>query len=142
VLTSDVMMTKLPVRRATNRARFAVARILVVDDHASSRSALGMLLGSEGFDVVLATSGHDAVQVLASRAVALLLSAVEIPNGDGVDLLEHLRQWYRVPVILMSAKAESAVLWKRGAPDGFVRMPIDFDHLLDVIANVMHVGVT
>jgi PleD family two-component response regulator len=68
------MMASPPVSGDTNRARLAVTRILVADEHASSRSALGMLFVGEGFEVVLAASGHEALQLLASRSVELVLA--------------------------------------------------------------------
>ena len=109
-------------------------RILVAEDEESLRITLAANLELEGYEVVEAKDGREAIEILEKEAIDLVLSDIRMPNKTGVDLLMHVKQhWPGVPVLLMTAYAMEehvsaairegvfAVLKKPFAFDGAVR---------------------
>lgn len=92
-------------------------RILVVDDDPQQRQAAGRLLVRQGFELLEAGSGAEAINLLATERVAAVLADMEMPGMNGVELLQHIRRRYpRLPVILVTPffddeVRESAALW-------------------------------
>jgi len=80
-----------------------LARILVVDDEAGIRLVLSRFLLACGHDVVVASSGSEAMTVLRNSTVDLLITDVNMPEMDGFEvLIESLRTSRSVPVIVIS----------------------------------------
>lgn len=65
--------------------------VLVVDDDASTRGALGQALEDEGYQVTTAASGNEAWQHFLERKPSAVISDVRMRDGDGVTLLERIR---------------------------------------------------
>ncbi len=82
------------------------ARVLVVDDEEGNRDLLGRRLQREGYAVVSASGGHEALAVMAREAVDVVLLDVLMPDLDGLAVLERLKAdpaTHDVPVIMISA---------------------------------------
>src|SRR5438552_3629347 len=78
--------------------------ILVVDDDAGIRENIADLLSSENYEVVSAANADEAMRVLESQRIDLLLTAFQMPGRNGVELIEAARRAnHRVPAILMTA---------------------------------------
>ena len=114
-------------------------RILLVEDDDDIREAMALLLESEGYDVVQATDGEDALRKLraASRSFGLVLLDLFMPVKNGWEFrAEQMAdpEIAAVPAVVVSADRNArdgaAVL---GAVDYLVK-PIDFDRLLGTIA--------
>jgi DNA-binding response OmpR family regulator len=101
----------------------ASGRILVVDDNEGNRDMLSRRLKHEGYGVCMAESGHEALALLKSEAVDLILLDVMMPEMDGYEVLSQLKAdstWHDIPVIMISAldEIESVVRCiERGAED-------------------------
>src|SRR5688572_18684447 len=97
------------------------ARILVVDDELSVREFFEILLAKEGYDVVTALDGQDAMKLIRDQAFDIVVTDLQMQNGDGMALLkESKRLQPEVPVIMITAFAttDSAVeAMKAGAFD-------------------------
>jgi two-component system response regulator HydG len=109
------------------------AKILVVDDEASARSGLGKLLEQEGYSVVQAADGREALDAVAEEAPELIITDLKMPNMDGMQLLAKIRESYdAIPVIVATAFGEvsSAVTAMRAGAADYLTKPIDFDALL------------
>ncbi len=125
-------------------ASHSMNTILVVDDEPSMRIALSATLQDQGYAVVTASSGEEAVKVCASRsekdAFSAILTDIKMPGMSGIDLFHHLRhQQKNVPVILMSAfgTVEGAVeAIKSGAFDYLVK-PFSEEILLTTIRKAL-----
>ncbi len=65
--------------------------VLVVDDDSSTRGALGHALGDEGYDVSTAASGDEAWEYFTQFSPDVVISDVRMRHGDGVTLLERVR---------------------------------------------------
>ncbi|HVR20069.1 MAG TPA: response regulator [Polyangiaceae bacterium] len=79
-------------------------RVLLVDDEESLRVTLAGNLELEGHDVLEASNGHEALEVLRNAEVDLVLSDIRMPGLGGVELLQHVRRSHpHLPVLLMTA---------------------------------------
>lgn len=80
-------------------------RILIADDDHGWREALRARLSHEGFDVVMAESGADAIQAFEEDEVDLALLDVHLPDMDGFAICEHIRSQpsgCHLPVIMLT----------------------------------------
>ncbi|MGH9348171.1 MAG: sigma-54-dependent transcriptional regulator [Vicinamibacterales bacterium] len=113
-------------------ATAAALRVLVVDDEASMRDMLRIVLRRDGYDVVVARNGHEALERLRSEPVDLLLSDIRMADVSGVDVLRAAKALNRdVIAIMMTAFAstDTAVEALRlGANDYFTK-PFSMDEL-------------
>jgi two-component system, cell cycle response regulator len=85
-------------------------RILIVDDMPEAAMMLMAYLSGEGFDVVTASNGNEALEVLAAQTPHLILSDIMMPKMGGFELIEKIRAQYPdnyIPIIFMSAKNKS-----------------------------------
>jgi len=115
-------------------------RILVVDDEQSMRELLAIMLKKDGFDVVAAESRTQAAAVLARGPVDLIVTDVKLPDGDGIEILRHVKAAApETVVIVMTAygSTETAVAaLKLGAYDYLIK-PFDVDELKIVVRNAL-----
>jgi DNA-binding response OmpR family regulator len=84
----------------------APARILVVDDEENIRSLVETYLKNDGYDVVTAATGEDAVEKVASAAPDLVILDVRLPGIDGFEVLRRIRKQSDVFVIMLTARAD------------------------------------
>jgi len=78
--------------------------ILVVDDDSHIRHLVSLHLKGEGFTVIEAKNGEDALQVLESNSCDLAVVDIMMPIIDGYELTKDIRQFYDIPIILLTAK--------------------------------------
>jgi two-component system response regulator FlrC len=111
--------------------------VLVVEDDVALSEALCETLDIHGYRVLSALNGTDALSKLASATVKLVISDVQMPVMDGLQLLQNLQQQYpELPVLLMTAfgtvpKAVAAM--QAGAADYLIK-PFDADVLVNKVA--------
>jgi DNA-binding response OmpR family regulator len=108
------------------------ARVLVVDDDADIRGLLKELLGRAGYDVVESSNGRDGLRTLYSSSPDLVLLDVSMPELDGWQTLERIRDISDVPVVMLTARAaelEKVRGLKAGADD-YVTKPFGRQELL------------
>src|SRR5262245_47037281 len=106
--------------------------VLVADDDALVRKALGRMLESSGYEVVTAADGAEALQLAAERAFDAIVTDLAMPGRSGTDLLRALRdRQIPTPVLIVAAAptavdAQSAAAW--GARR-LMRKPVRFETL-------------
>jgi CheY-like chemotaxis protein len=86
----------------------AKAKILVADDDAATRQMLELLLQDEGYEVLLARNGMEVVQQVESQAPDLVLLDLMMPEMDGYEALNALRESGRLrsmPILVVSARS-------------------------------------
>ncbi|MBP3727537.1 MAG: response regulator, partial [Pseudobutyrivibrio sp.] len=84
-------------------------RILICDDEPDIVSALKIYLESEGFQVVSAGNGKEAVEAMKEQAdIKLILMDVMMPVMDGIAAMAEIRTFSNVPIIMLTAKSEDA----------------------------------
>jgi CheY-like chemotaxis protein len=110
--------------------------ILVVDDDAAVRDALRVLLGAEGYDVMTAADGAEAIASLRAGNVRLVFLDLAMPGVDGWEFLARRAaepDFPPAPVVLLSG-----LPFIHDAPGvaDFLRKPIDPDGLLDCVRRL------
>jgi two-component system KDP operon response regulator KdpE len=109
-----------------------MTKILVVDDDRALRRALEVNLGARGYEVVLAEDGRSALARASQELPDAIVLDLGLPDIDGTDVLEGLRGWTEVPVVVLSARAgqgDKVAALDAGADD-FVTKPFGMDELL------------
>jgi len=105
-----------------------MSTILVVDDEKNYLVVLEALLEDEGYEVLAASSGQAALEIIRSRHVDTVLTDIKMPGMSGIELLEEVKSFDPdLPVILMTAFAEvdqAVSAMKRGALD-HIQKPFD-----------------
>lgn len=80
--------------------------ILVVDDDPNIRELLRFYIQREGYKVIEATDGADALKLLVANQIQLAIVDIMMPHIDGYELCEEIRQTYDIPVLMVTAKGE------------------------------------
>ena len=106
--------------------------MLVVDDDDDIRQLVGELLRRAGYGVHEAANGRDALRTFHAERPDLVLLDVSMPELDGWQTLERIRELSDVPVLMLTAKAAEAdrVRGLRGGADDYVAKPFAKDELL------------
>src|SRR4051812_36050588 len=107
--------------------------ILVVDDDPSQRSLLQSFLASQGFEIIAAPSGAEALATLKNREVSMMVSDVRMPGMSGLETLRRARKEHEnLPVLLVTGYADirEAVGAMRDGAVNYLSKPIDLDELL------------
>ena len=81
-----------------------MTRVLVVDDEAPIRRAMRANLRPAGYDVDLAETGEQALQLAARHHPDVVLLDLGLPGMDGLDVIDGLRGWTQVPIVVLSAR--------------------------------------
>ena len=86
-----------------------MSRLLVVEDEAGIAFALEADLRAEGYDVVLATTGEEAMRTVGAGSVDLVLLDVMLPGKDGFEVCREMRRsGVRAPIIMLTARSQEA----------------------------------
>ena len=81
-------------------------RVLVVDDEPQIRRALRVGLINHGYQVQVAASGEEALDLAASAPPDVVILDVAMPGLTGLEVCKELRQWSQVPIIILSARGQ------------------------------------
>lgn len=111
-------------------------RILLVDDDDGVLSLLSMRLEASGYQVISATCGKEALRILPTEAVDLVITDLCMDGMDGLMLFKHIQQhWPSLPVIIITAHGSisEAVTATQQGVFGFLTKPIDKVQLLDTV---------
>ncbi|MFP4527220.1 MAG: sigma-54-dependent transcriptional regulator [Candidatus Kapaibacterium sp.] len=112
--------------------------ILLIDDEKSQREALAGFLQKQNFNVIVADSGSQGVELFRNDNIDIVITDFKMPDLSGEDVLRHVREINPiVPVIIMTAfgRIDSAVgLMKTGAFD-YLQKPLELDELMEIIGR-------
>ena len=109
-----------------------MSRVLVVDDELPMRRTLDIGLRASGYDVELAATGEEALELAGRREPDAVILDLGLPGVDGIHVAQGLRGWSAVPIIVLSARGAEAVkvaALDAGADD-YVTKPFGMDELL------------
>jgi len=116
-----------------------MTKILIVEDEASFSEALEFLLGKEGFSVVVADNGADAIRKFDQGGIDLVLLDLMLPEVSGTEVCRQIRAKSRVPIIMLTAKdseVDKVVGLEIGADD-YVTKPYSSRELVARIRAVL-----
>ncbi|MCU1394370.1 MAG: response regulator [Ilumatobacteraceae bacterium] len=114
-------------------------RILVVDDEPQIRRALSLNLGARGYEVFEATTGEAALTVIAGEHPDMVLLDLGLPGMDGIMVLEAVRGWTKVPIIVLTVRDDerSKVEALEAGADDYVTKPFGMAELVARIRAVL-----
>jgi two-component system, OmpR family, KDP operon response regulator KdpE len=108
------------------------ALVLVVEDEPQMRKFIRASLSSHGYRVLEAERAADAVSLLTSHNPELVLLDLGLPDGDGIELAKQVREWSRVPIIVLSARGreDDKVAALDAGADDYLTKPFGVNELL------------
>lgn len=116
-------------------------RILAVDDSASMRQMVGFTLKNAGYDVTEAKDGQEALDIAKTSEFDVIISDVNMPNMDGIELVTNLRtlpQFKFTPILMLTTESGAGKKGegKAAGATGWIVKPFNPEQLLAVIKKV------
>lgn len=108
------------------------ATILVVDDEAQIRRALGAILSTRGYQVISASDGSEGLDLAIDHNPDLVILDLALPGMGGLEVCRELRSWYAAPILVLSVRgsdADKIAALDMGADD-YVTKPFSAGELL------------
>jgi two-component system, OmpR family, response regulator VicR len=124
--------------REPDRLANAPPKILLVEDELAAAEAIGYLLRMNGFQVVSASDGREALELLAEVCPDLVLTDIMMPWMDGLELARHIRERPELrdlPIVLMSAA--HGILPPETIVSASLPKPLDFPRLLATLGRLL-----
>jgi two-component system, OmpR family, KDP operon response regulator KdpE len=106
--------------------------VLVVEDEPQMRKFIRASLSSRGYRVLEAERAAEAVRLMTSHNPEIVLLDLGLPDGDGIDVTRQLREWSRVPIIVLSARGreDDKVAALDAGADDYLTKPFGVNELL------------
>lgn len=120
-------------------------RILLVEDNPASLELMRYLLQSTGYEVLQATNGQEAVLLLDTCQPDLVLTDIQMPGGNGYELLAHIRSDARLQTLTVVALTAYSMPGDqervmRAGFDGYLSKPIDPETILHEVECFLDLG--
>lgn len=136
---------KLPISGINNykiiyRKEMSIMELLIVDDQQGIRLLLNEVFKKEGFFPHLAATGQEALQIVETSDISLILLDMKIPGMDGIEILRRIKNIKPdIPVIMMTAYGELGVINEAldlGAVKYFTK-PFDIFEVRDEVKKIL-----
>ncbi|MCP4115618.1 MAG: response regulator [Desulfobacteraceae bacterium] len=116
--------------------------IMTVDDSASVRQMVAFTLKNAGYEVVEAVDGKDALAKLAGTKVNMIITDLNMPNMDGIEMIRNARamaQYKFIPIILLTTESQNDKKkeGKKAGATGWIIKPFKPEQLLAVVKKVL-----
>ncbi|HMK61506.1 MAG TPA: response regulator [Dissulfurispiraceae bacterium] len=117
-------------------------KILVVDDDKTTRKLLSLYLKAKGYEVVTAENGLDAMEKLGTENINLVVTDMNMPYMDGIELTKNLRadeNWKALPIVMVTTEAdedEKKRAYETGVDDYLVK-PANAEQISDSIKKIL-----
>ena len=118
-------------------------KIMIVDDCNITRKLLGHYLRSRGYSIVFAENGLDAMEKLAVNYVSLIMTDLNMPYMDGIELIKTLRsdpELSKIPILMVTTEnddIERAKAISSGA-NGYIIKPVTGDAIAEHIRSIFN----
>jgi DNA-binding response OmpR family regulator len=121
-----------------NTAKTSRKRVLLADDDRSILDALGAVLESEGFEVIRAANGNEAVEKFCERRADIVLLDLNMPVKGGWDTFERLTSIDPLlPVIVITARPDAYPTARAAGVAALMQKPLDIPVLLEAMRNLL-----
>ena len=107
-------------------------KILIVEDERSISNFIKAILSSNGYDVIVAHTGTEACSMISSHCPDLVVLDLGLPDMDGMEIIESVRRWTQLPIIVVSARSfekDKVMALDMGADD-YITKPLGAAELL------------
>ncbi|WP_130472193.1 response regulator [Candidatus Magnetaquicoccus inordinatus] len=116
--------------------------IMTVDDSSSVRQMVGLTLKGEGYQVVEAVDGKDALAKVSGASIDMVITDLNMPNMDGITLIRELRKlpaFKFTPIVMLTteSQAERKQEGKDAGATGWIVKPFKPEQLIGVIKKVL-----
>jgi len=116
-------------------------RVMTVDDSATVRQVLRMTLENEGYEVIEANDGQDALLKFPANGVDMIVTDLNMPRMDGIGLIREIRQKPGarfMPIIMLTTESqpEKKAEGKKAGASGWITKPFRPEQLLSVVRMV------
>ena len=113
--------------------------VLIVDDEPRYLKLLRFNLEQSGYQVITAATGEEAIKAAASRNPDLVLLDLRLPDTDGYEVCQRIREFSTAPIIMVTARAEvvDKVRGLQAGADDYVTKPFSADELLARVETVL-----
>ncbi|WP_321367851.1 response regulator [uncultured Desulfuromusa sp.] len=113
--------------------------ILVIDDDPTIRVVIRVGLEEEGYQIVELDSGTDAVEMIKSRPIDLVILDIFMDGKEGIETLSEIREVSnKLPIIVMSSSTEFFDISKDLGADHTISKPIDFETLFPLVNKLLN----
>ena len=117
-------------------------KILVVDDSLSNRKALSLMLKTLGYNVSTAIDGFDALKKIENSVFKLIITDLEMPKMDGLELVESLRSWpetQQLPIIMVTSRSteKHRILADQAGVNAYLTKPVDNSTLKSTVEHFL-----
>ena len=121
------------------RSEKRMSKILIVEDDAGLRQGLDINLRLENHETVQAADGEQAIEMFHAHNPDLVLLDLMLPKKSGFEVLDHIRKYSKVPVILLTARGAETDKGRglRGGADDYVTKPFGLQELFSRIDAVI-----
>jgi DNA-binding response OmpR family regulator len=114
-----------------------VCKVLVADDSATVRTRVGRILKDAGYEVMTASNGRDAAQLLAEELPSVAILDVGMPLLDGFGVLHETKQmgppWDQIPIIFLTMHQSQALEMLGTKFGAYLHKPADETELLEIV---------
>ncbi|MCP4876590.1 MAG: response regulator [Gammaproteobacteria bacterium] len=140
VLTQSNLNTRFNPNQtaATTASEVELLRVLIVDDSLSVRNSLSQLMRDSGYQSILARDGLEAINLLESECPDVVLTDLEMPRMNGLDLLSFIRnskQWENLPVVMITSRSmtKHRQQAEKAGVNRYITKPFTDDEVLESI---------
>jgi DNA-binding response OmpR family regulator len=111
-------------------------KVLIVDDEEHVKSLLSEFFSFNGYDVILANNGREALEILKNEHCSLLITDLKMPGINGVELVVKIRNLdISLPIIGISSENKESEFLKAGA-NYFLLKPFSIHHLKSIVSLI------
>ena len=117
--------------------------IVTADDSASVRQMVSFTLRQEGYEIIEAVDGQDALNKLNSSSVHMLITDLNMPNMDGIELIKQVRAAPNgnrcIPIVMLTTESQDSKKQegKVAGATGWIVKPFNPEQLLNVVKKVL-----
>jgi len=116
--------------------------IMTVDDSASVRQMVSFTLKEAGYQVVEASDGRDAISKMNGTEINLVVTDLNMPNMDGIELIKNVRanpKYRFIPILMLTTESqtEKKMEGKKAGATGWIIKPFQPEQLLSVVKKVI-----
>ena len=114
-------------------------RVLLVDDDPVILKFVGANLKARNFDVTTAEDGESALKAMEQTLPDLVILDIMMPGMDGVEVCRRIREWSRVPVIMLTARSQTNDIARANSCgiEDYIVKPFDLSELLEKIESIV-----
>jgi CheY-like chemotaxis protein len=111
-----------------------------VEDNPDAREMVSFILAAEGFSVITAEDGQEALELVKDQPPDLIITDIQMPNVDGIEMIKRLRQEFKshnLPIVVMSAFGSGAQDAIDAGANRSAPKPMQVDYLINLVKQLL-----